>query len=124
MKKFFSLLSVFVILICCLSSCKGRSIYTMERDAEKQALEEQYRKGISVAQEHIDSLVEIEMLDLEFDIEDEWGISPDEAIQILTNYADGDPVSEAELNKAIWAINQYYYGVNEIVNGIDDYWID
>ena len=124
MKKSFAILSVFVILICCITSCKGRSIYAMERDAEREALEEKYREGISDAQEHIASLVEVEMWDLEYDIDDNWGMSAEEAVQTLTNYADGEFVSKSEVNKAIWAINHYYTGVNEIVNGIDDYWID
>lgn len=123
MKKILASMMI-AILFCCLTSCGGRSIYAMEQDAEVEAMEERYREGILKAQEQIASLVEIELWDLEFDIDDDWGISPEEAIQILTNYADGEPISEAELNKAIWAIRKYYYGVNEIVNGIDDYWID
>ena len=124
MKKSFSIFFVFVILICFIASCKGRSIYTMERDAEIEALEEKYREGISEAQEHIASLVEVDMWDLEFDIKDKWGMYPASAIQILTDYADGEPVSKSEVNKAIWAIRQYYYGTYDIINDIDNYWID
>lgn len=124
MKKGFAIIAAFVILICYLTSCGGRSIYAMEREAEREALEERYREGISEAQEHIASLVEVEMWDLEFDIDDNWGMSAEEAVQTLTNYADGEPVPKSEVNKAIWAISQYYQGINEIANGIDDYWID
>lgn len=124
MKKYFVILLTFLIIICCLTSCSGRSIYVMEQDARKEALEEKYREGISLAQEKIASLVETALWDLEFDIDDTWGMSAEEAIHILTNYADGEPISEAEVTKAIWAISQYYQGVNDIANGIDDYWID
>lgn len=124
MKKILATVLAFIILLCCLASCKGRSIYAMEQDARIEALEEKYHEGVSNAQEHIASLVDIEMMDLEFDIDDKWGMTAEEAIQILTNYADGEPISEKEVNKAIWAISQYYHGVNDITNGIDDYWID
>lgn len=123
MKKILASILI-AMLFCCLASCGGRSLYAMERDAEVEANEEQYREGISEAQEQIASLVEEAMWDLEYDIKDEWGFYPEIAIQTLTNYADGEPVSEEELNRAIWAISQYYRGVNEIANGIDDYWID
>ena len=44
---------------------------------------------------------------------------------ILSNYADvPDEVTEEELNKAIWAIYSYYYESREIMNAIEDYWID
>ncbi len=123
MKKILAFMMI-AVLFCCLASCGGRSIYAMERDAEAEAMEEKYREGVSEAQEQIASLVETEMWDLEFDIGDKWGMTAEEAIQILTTYADGEPVSESKVNKAIWAISQYYRGVNEIANGIDDYWID
>ena len=125
MKKSFAVFFIFVIIICCTTSCKGRSIYAMERDAKREALEVKYREGIAEAQEQIASLVEVEMWDLEFDIEDEYGIYPEEAMQILTNYADdADDISEDDLCTAIWAIRRYYYGSIDIVCGIDDYWID
>ena len=96
----------------------------MERDAEKEAMEERYRKGITDAQEHIDSLVEVEIMDLEFDIKHKYGISPEDAIHLLEDYTDGEPVTRKDLNNAIWAISQYYYDSLEIISGIDDYWID
>lgn len=124
MKKYLTIISIIVALLCFTASCSGRSIYEMERDAEREELEERYREGIADAQEHIDSLVEIEIWDLEFDIEDKYGIFPEDAIRILENYADGEPVTRTDLNKAIWAISQYYYDSLDIIYGIDDYWID
>lgn len=124
MKKPLIFLTVLAVLLCFLVACTGRSIYAMERDSEKEAREEIYREGVSAAQNQIDSLVESDLWDLEYGIEDKYGMSPEEAIQILTNYADGEPVSKAKVSKAIWAIRQYYYGTYDIVNGIDDYWVD
>lgn len=124
MKKILAAAVLFLVTICCISSCAGRSVYEMERDAEVESKEDRYREGIAEAQEHIDSLVETELQDLEFDIEDKWGIFPETAIRVLENYADGEPVSNGDLNNAIWAVSEYYYDSLEIVHGIDDYWID
>lgn len=124
MRKTTTFMSLFLILLCCLTACKGRSVYAMEQDAKEEAMEERYREGITEAQEHIASLVEEEIWHLEFDVEDKYGLYPEEAIRILENYADGEPVSTGELNTAIWAISEYYYESHEIYCGIDDYWID
>lgn len=124
MKKSFVILSALLIIACCLVSCTGRSIYAMERDAEKEAMEEKYREGISAAQEEIANLIEIEMWDLDYDIEEKWGMSVEEAIDILTDYAEGTSSSSRQINKAIWAIRYYYVNSTDIINGIDDYWID
>ena len=115
---------IIVVLFCCLASCGGRSIYAMERDAEIEAMEEKYREGVSEAQEQIAGLVNIEIDDLGFDIRDKYGVYPKDAIRTLENYADGEPITDSELNNAIWAISEYYYDSLDIVYGIDDYWID
>ena len=115
---------IIVVLFCCLSSCGGRSNYAMERDAEIEAMEEKYREGVSEAQEHIAGLVNIEIDDLGFDIRDKYGVYPEEAIRTLENYADGEPITDSELNNAIWASSEYYYDSLDIIYGIDDYWID
>lgn len=48
----------------------------------------------------------------------------EEAIQVLTNYADGEPISEHELQEAIWSIRNFYYDTCDIVFDIDDYVVD
>lgn len=134
MKKAFAILSVFVALICCTTSCKGRSIYAMEREAKEEAIydrgyetgyKEGYRTALSDAPERIEFYVEEDIWNLCHDIEDAYGIHPEKAAQILSNYADDpDAVTKEELNKAIWAIYRYYYDSREIMNDIEDYWID
>lgn len=134
MKKSFVILSVFLIIICCLCSCGGKSTYAREREAKEEAIyqrgydagyEEGYRAAMSKAPEKIDFYVEEDIWDLNHDIEDVYGIHPEEAAMILSNYADvPDEVTEEELSKAIWAIYRYYYGSREVMSGIDDYWID
>ena len=134
MKKVFAILAAFVILICCLTSCGGRSIYAMEQEAKEEAIydrgyeagyKEGYSAALSEAPERIEFYVDEDIWDLCNDIEDVYGIHPEEAVQILSNYADvPDEVDEAELSKAIWAIYRYYYDSREIMNEIEDYWID
>ena len=132
MKKFFFTIIAISIAICCLSSC-GKSDYAREREAESESVyekgyetgyDEGYREGVSEAQDQIASCVDDDLWSLEHDIENEWGMDPETAIRILTNYADGEPISETDLNKAIWAVWEYYKGVNDIANDVDDYWVD
>ena len=132
MKRFFATIIVLSVTICCLSSC-GKSDYAREREEERESIyekgyeagyEEGYREGISEALNQIASCVDDDLWSLKHDIEDEWGMDPEEAIRILTNYADGEPISEIDLNKAIWVVWEYYKGVNEIADDVDDYWID
>lgn len=96
----------------------------MEKDAEIEAKEERYREGISEAQEYIANRVSDDFWSLEYDLEDRYGISPEDAIHLLTNYVDGEYVSETDLNQAIWVISKYYSHSYEIIYEIDDYWID
>ena len=69
-------------------------------------------------------MVEEDLSNLTSEIKETWGVDPESAISIIANFADGEPVSESELNKAIWAMHQYYFGSYEIVNGIEDYSLD
>ena len=77
-----------------------------------------YEDGICDAQEHFKDYV---IWDLSCDIEDEYGMSPDEAIIILSNYAEGEPTPKQELYKAINTLSRYYYDLHEAINDIDNY---
>lgn len=118
------ILLLLILFVFCLSSCKTRTIHSMEREAREEALQEKYREGISAAQESISGLVEVELWDAEYDIEEQYGVTPEDAVRILENYADGEPVSKKEVTAAIWAISSYYTKSQNILYGIDDYWID
>jgi uncharacterized protein YpmS len=83
-----------------------------------------YSEGIASAQEQISVLVEFAIEDLEYEIEDIYGVKAEEAIQILENYADNEPVAESELRNAIWAVSTYYSRVTRISNEIEDYWLE
>ena len=81
--------------------------------------------GIEEAQQYISIILDDELFMLSLNIEDKYGIYPEEAVQILSNYADvPDEVDIEELNDAIWAIYRYYYDSQEVINGIDDYEIE
>lgn len=125
MKKFVAVILVSIIIIFAFSSCE-RSIYEMEREAKREAAfndgyeagyEEGYQKGVSDAQKHLID----ELQDISWDIKDENGIDPETAAQILANYADGEPVTEQELEQAIWTIRQYYWDSYWAINDSDSY---
>ena len=78
-----------------------------------------YEDGIYEAQEHFKDYV---IWDLSYDIEEEYGLSPEEAITILSHYADGEPISKQELYKAINTLRRYYYDLQEAINDIDSYY--
>lgn len=86
--------------------------------------DEGYNEAMRDAPEKVKNYVENDVWDLDSDINREWGMYPEDAVQVLTNYLDGEPITEEQLNNAIWAIHQYYNGMAEIVSDIDDYWID
>lgn len=145
MKKGFAILLVMLILSTVFSSCSSQSAYDegyadgyddgysdgefdMQLEVEDSILagyDTGYYDGIAEAQHDIAVRVEDDLSSIAWDISDKYGLFPDEALQILSNYADvPDEVDKEELNDAIWAICRYYYDSNEIINNIDDYWID
>ena len=91
----------------------------------EEGYENGYYAAISEAPEKIGCYVEEDIGELCYDIENIYGIDPEEAAMILSNFADvPDEVTEDELNKAIWAIYRYYYDSCKIINEIEDYSID
>ncbi len=131
MKKLLIIGLTAVLSTCLLSSCSsGRSIYEMEKDAKREAAFndgydvgyeegywEGYWEGVSNAQERLEDVI----WNLSWETKNEHGISPETALQILTNYADGEPITEQELQRAIWAIKHYYWSSYDAVNDSDSY---
>lgn len=128
MKRLIGLLTALlcIALVFCLVSC-GESEYTREQEAKKEAIynrgydagfAEGEWEGIKNAQERFEDFTR---WDLPHDIENERGMSPEEAITILEHYADGEPTTKSELNKAIWTIREYYWAVYNAVGDIDNY---
>ena len=119
MKKYLCLV-LCAIFVFGFSSCK-RSEYAMERDAKREAAynngykagyDEGYHEGISYAQERAENML----------TESKTEIPPETALQILTNYADGEPVTKEELNKAIWSLDQYYWDLYSAIHDSDSYY--
>lgn len=132
MKKHFIVVAVIVIIFS-LSSC-GKSTYAREQETKRETIYDSgyeagyndgYFEAMQKAPRKIESLVEDDIWDICYEIKSEYGIYPEEAAMILCNYADvPDEVTEEELNKAIWAMYKYYYESHEVMNEIEDYWID
>ena len=81
-----------------------------------------YYDALSEAPEYIENRVEDAFFDLMFYVEDLNGMSPDKAINILTNYADvREEATDEEVEAAIWAISNFYNGVYDIRRGISEY---
>ena len=129
MKRFIATLVLFALSICLLSCSQKRTYEDGYEDGYSDGLFEGqikgYSEGVAEAQRDIALFVEDDLWSIAWDIEDKYGIHPEEAVQILSNYADvPDEVDEAELHNAILAIYHYYYDSHEVINGIEDYWID
>ena len=125
MKKFCTLILAIIFIGTCLSSC-NKSVYAMEKEAKREAAfndgygvgyEEGYQEGISDAQKRIENVLS----DLSWDTKNKNGVDPETALQILTNYVDGEPVTEEELNQAIWSLKQYYWDSYWAIHDSDSY---
>ena len=97
----------------------------MEREAKKEAAfndgyesgyDEGYREGLSDAQERLENILH------EMSQDEENGVDAETAIQILTNYADGESITNEQLNQAIWTIRQYYWNSYWAIHDSDSYY--
>ena len=129
MKRFISILLFFSVSMCLLS-CSYKGTYEDGYgdgydDGHYEGLCAGYDKGIEKAKEYLAFVVDDDLSELSRDIEDKYGIHPEKAVQILTNYADDpDSVSKEDLLRAIYAIDNYFNKSHQVINGIEDYWID
>lgn len=105
---------VFVLSACGRKDSKDSEYYGDYHDGYVDG----YSDGVEEAQQQISGYVDECFNSIGYDNEIE------EAIQILTNYAIDEPISEDELHKAIWAIEKYYYDISDIINDIEDYSVD
>lgn len=107
---------IFLILLCvafafCLSSC-GRQ-ESSDGDYYEGYIDG-YNDGVFDAQKKISGYAEERFNDIDVS----------EAIQVLTNYADGESISEAEMYNAIWIVNQFYNDAWDVIWELDDYTIE
>ena len=108
-------LALCMLFLFSLSSCENKATTNEDYD---DGYVDGYSDGVEEAQRQISGYVDERFNSVGYDNRIE------EAIQILTNYADGEPIPEAELHKAIWSIQKYYYDISDVVNDIEDYSVD
>lgn len=122
MKKLFKImlsLALCMLFLFSLSSCEKKVSDSEEYYGDyHDGYVDGYSDGVAEAQRQISGYVDESFNSVGYEHKIE------EALQILTNYVDGEPTSEAELHKAIWAIEKYYYDISDIVNDIEDYSVD
>lgn len=128
MSKLFNV--IFGIALCMfltfgLSSCEKNSSQNEKYYGDyHDGYVEGYSDGVADAQQLIGFYVEDDFYEISSNNIKERGLSIEDAVQILRNYADGEPISEAELHNAIWSINKFYYDTCDIVYNIEDYSLD
>lgn len=124
MRKILSIV-LCAVLVFSLSSCERKEISNDEYYGDyHDGYVDGYTDGIEEAQQAISFYIEEDFYEISSNNKDERGISIEDAIQILTNYADGEPISDAELRNAIWSIDKFYYETCDIVYNIEDYSLD
>lgn len=114
MKKRILSIALCVILVFGLSSCENSSneeYYGDYHDGYVEGYDEGYDDAFSDAQSYAEECFSGVCYDNK--VED--------ALTTLILYIDGEPITEAELHKAIWAINDFYYDTFDMIHDLDDY---
>lgn len=132
MKKLFLMLLVLSIVFSCTGCIDNNTYETAYDEGYNQGAEDGWSEGFDFgyaealceAPKRIDFYVEEDIWHLDFDIEDKYGIFPEDAFNVLENYAYGEPIPEDELYEAIWAAIEYYYDSRDIINDIEEYSLD
>lgn len=109
MKKCFIIL-LLVVFVCIVSGCsQAQSGYSYDPDYDMHPAEK--------IEDHL--LEELRLLSK--DIENEFGIDPEDAARMLRNNAEGFHYSQEELDNAALAIWEYYKDSNEIFRNISSF---
>lgn len=119
MKKIL-IVAMCIALCFSLTACESEDSY---QDGYDDGRYEGYGDGYTEALDDVCDFAENSLSDACYDIEEEMGMHPEEAIQTLTNYAIGEPVAEENLLNAIWVIEKYYNDVRDVVHDLDKDWI-
>ena len=108
MRKLVTIVGI-LLALCSLPACNADTYDSGYEDGYYEGYNDGYYDGIAKAQTYIASLAEEDLSSLCRDIEKEYGVSPYEAVEILSNYADvPDEVSDESLHNAILAVYNYY----------------
>lgn len=107
-----------------LTSCDTKTKQKYD-DSYYEGFEVGYYEGIAEAQHFLAFVIDDDLSNIARAIEDEYGMHPEDALMILSNYVDvPDEVNQEDIPKAIWVIYSYYNKSNELINSIEDYAID
>lgn len=118
-----TVICIFLALFC-LTSCDTQPGQKYD-DSYYEGFEAGYYEGIAEAQHFLAFVIDDDLSDISRAIEDEYGMHPEDALMILSNYADvPDEVNQEDVPKAIWVIHSYYNKANELINSIEDYAIE
>ena len=130
MKKLIAAITVLLVLLLASSSCNYKGNYDDGYDDGYadgytdgcfDGRIKGYEDGIAKAQKHLAFAIDDDLSELGYKIEREYGMHPEDALMILSNYADvPDEASEDEVDDAIWAIYRYYYESLKVIDGIED----
>lgn len=123
MKKRILCVALCVLLVFGLSSCEISSEEKYYGDYHDGYVDG-YNDGVSKAQDSIGGYAEEYFNNINSGNKKDRGITVDDAVQILTNYADGEPISEEELHNAIWSIQKFYCDAWDLIWELDDCVID
>ena len=119
------LLSSLIIFSACGQNNRQHSYNNEYHDCYEDGFADGYEDGIAYAQQHLSSAIESDIDDICWEIEDNFGIYPEDAAQILVNYIDNSAeATEEEVQNAVMALYRYYFNSQTIINQIDSYDID
>lgn len=134
MKRFVLIIAVAVF---CLSSCSSQDKYDEGwndgfsagyDDGWNEGFDDGFDEGLIWGaldgQDDVEWSVIYHLGNLEGEISEVYGWHPEEALMILDDFKKGEPVSEVNLHNAIDSINNFYYGIWDIITEIDEMDID
>lgn len=124
MKRLFLLSLILSALLCCVS-CTNTKTYDEGyedgfNDAGGVINEAEQQRHVLQVIDNIQSEVNGEIMLIEWEVADEYGFHPDEAGAILEKFANGEDVSEVDLQKAIASICGYYYKSLDLPDRVED----
>ena len=111
-----------VMILLCGILCVGLSSCEKSSGNSNSNYNDRYAAGYAAGIEDLGRFAEVVFDDVGSNLHSERGMYPDEALQILTNYADGEPVSQRDVDDAIWALQKYYNDLTKAMHNLaEDY---
>lgn len=127
MKKFLTVLGYTFLVIVLLFGFCGNIVSSLQDNrqaAVDEGYDQGYRAGAAAAKKQIENQLRDDFWDLGSSRNSEYGLGIEDAIHILRLYDEGEPVSDTELSRAIDVVRSFYLGLDDLISGIDNYWVD